>query len=189
VFEILFRAAASIFLYKTFISATNNTIAWCIIMGKKENIDNNNNGILTDEIIRFFKGKNFGFLGTVNKDGSPQVTPTWVDIVENEAAKEWVILVNTAKDRLKQKNVSRDPRVSISLVDEDNPYSMVTIKGRVVEQTTEGADEHIDNLARRYLNAERYPSHSPKVQRIILKIKPERIFYLPPRYTEYLQKG
>ncbi len=160
-----------------------------LIMGKNENIDNNNKIILTDEIIRFCRGKNFGFIGTVNKDGSPQVTPTWMDIVENEDAKEWMILVNTAKDRIKQKNVSRDPRVSISLVDEYNPYSMVTIKGRVVEQTTEGADEHIDNLARRYLNAERYPSHSPNVQRIILKIKPEKIFYLPPRYTEYLQKG
>ena len=100
-----------------------------------------------------------------------------------------MILVNTAKDRIKQKNVSRDPRVSISIVDETNPYSMVTIKGRVVEQTTEGADEHIDKLARRYLDAERYPSHSPNVKRIILKIKPEKIFYLPPRYTEYLQKG
>jgi hypothetical protein len=91
-------------------------------------------------------------------------------------------------DRLKQKNVSRDPRVSISMVDEDNPYSMVTIKGRVVEQTTEGADEHIDKLAKRYLNADRYPAHSPSVKRIILKVKPEKIFYLPPRYTEYLQK-
>ncbi len=158
-------------------------------MGKNENFDNNDKNILTDEIIRFFRGKNFGFIGTVNKDGSPQVTPTWMDIVENEDAKEWIILVNTAKDRIKQKNVSRDPRVSISLVDEDNPYSMVTIKGRVVEQTTEGADEHIDKLARRYLNAERYPSHSSSVQRIILKIKPEKIFYLPPRYIEYLQKG
>jgi PPOX class probable F420-dependent enzyme len=130
-------------------------------------------------------------LGTVNKDGSPQVTPTWIDIIENEEnedGREEIILINTAMDRLKQKNVSRDPRVSISMVDEDNPYSMVTIKGRVVEQTTEGADEHIDKLAKRYLNADRYPAHSSSVKRIILKVKPEKIFYLPPRYTEYLQK-
>jgi hypothetical protein len=65
----------------------------------------------------------------------------------------------------------------------------ITIKGRVIEQTTNGADEHIDNLAKRYLNAERYPAHSPDVKRIIVKIKPEKIFYLPPRYTEYLQKA
>jgi PPOX class probable F420-dependent enzyme len=152
---------------------------------------NNNNNILTEPIGKFFRGKNFGFLGTINRDGSPQVTPTWIDIIkkeENEGAREDLILVNTAKDRIKQKNVSRDPRVSISIVEEDNPYSMVTIRGRVVEQTTEGADEHIDKLAKRYLNAERYPAHSPNVKRIILKIKPEKIFYLPPRYTEYLQK-
>ncbi|MBA3978581.1 MAG: PPOX class F420-dependent oxidoreductase [Nitrosopumilus sp.] len=154
--------------------------------------DNNSykrNDITAEPIIKFFRGRNFGFLGTVNKDGSPQVTPTWVDIVANEGDNEGIILVNTAKDRIKQKNVSRDPRVSISLVDEDNPYSMLTVKGVVIEQTTEGADEHIDKLARRYLNAERYPSHSPDKKRIILKIKPEKVFYLPPRYTEYLQKG
>jgi PPOX class probable F420-dependent enzyme len=129
------------------------------------------------------------FLATVNKDGSPQVTPTWIDITESQNDDEnGLILINTAKDRVKQKNVSRDPRVSISLVDESNPYSMVTVKGRVIDQTTDGADKHIDDLARRYLNAERYPSHSPQVKRIILKIKPEKIYYIPPRYTEYLKK-
>jgi PPOX class probable F420-dependent enzyme len=154
-------------------------------------MNKDNTSILTEPIVKFFRGKNFGFLGTVNKDGSPQVTPTWIDIIEkeeNEDGHEEIILINTAVDRLKQKNVSRDPRVSISIVDEDNPYSMVTIKGRVVEQTTEGADEHIDKLAKRYLDADRYPAHSPSVKRIILKVKPEKIFYLPPRYTEYLQK-
>ncbi|MGB8033926.1 MAG: PPOX class F420-dependent oxidoreductase [Nitrososphaeraceae archaeon] len=154
-------------------------------------MNKDNTSMLTEPIVKFFRGKNFGFLGTVNKDGSPQVTPTWIDIIEkeeNEVGREEIILINTAMDRLKQKNVSRDPRVSISMVDEDNPYSMVTIKGRVVEQTTEGADEHIDKLAKRYLNADRYPAHSPSVKRIILKVKPEKIFYLPPRYTEYMQK-
>ena len=150
-------------------------------MAEKENY-----GILRDRIVKFFKGNNFAFLGTLNKDGSPQVTPTWIDIVEDEGQE--LILINTARDRIKQKNVSRDPRVSISAVDEENPYSMITIKGRVVDQTTNGADEHIDKLAKRYLNAERYPAHSSNVKRIILKIKPERIFYVPPRYTEYLEK-
>jgi PPOX class probable F420-dependent enzyme len=152
------------------------------------NKEKDNNTIITEPLVKFFRGKNFGFLGTLNKDGSPQVTPTWIDIEENEEGEE-TILINTAKDRIKQKNVSRDPRVSISIVDEDNPYSMITIKGRVIEQTTEGADKHIDKLAKRYLNAERYPAHSPNVKRIILKINPEKIFYLPPRYTEYLQKN
>ena len=154
-------------------------------------MNKDNTSILTEPIVKFFRGKNFGFLGTVNKDGSPQVTPTWIDITEkeeNEDGHEEIILINTAMDRLKQKNVSRDPRVSISILDVDNPYSMVTIKGRVVEQTTEGANEHIDKLAKKYLDADRYPAHSPSVKRIILKVKPEKIFYLPPRYTEYLQK-
>jgi PPOX class probable F420-dependent enzyme len=161
-------------------------------MNNKENIITTsiNDKILSQPIVKFFKGKNFAFLGTVNKDGSPQVTPTWIDIIEKgENGNEAMILVNTAKDRIKQRNVSRDSRVSISIVDEDNPYSMITVKGRVIEQTTKGADEHIDKLAKRYLNAEKYPAHSPSVKRIILKVKPEKIFYLPPRYTEYLQKG
>jgi len=147
--------------------------------------------LLTEPFVNFFRGKNFAFLGTVNKDGSPQVTPTWIDIIEKQKGEEHqqIILINTAIDRTKQKNVSRDPRVSISIVDEDNPYSMITVKGRVIEQTTKGADEHIDKLAKRYLNADNYPAHSPDVRRIILKIKPEKIFYLPPRYTEYLQKN
>ena len=150
-------------------------------MEEKENYS-----ILRDPIVKFFSGNNFAFLGTLNKDGSPQVTPTWIDIVEDEGQE--LILINTARDRIKQKNVSRDPRVSISVVDEENPYSMITIKARVVDQTTKGADEHIDKLAKRYLNAERYPAHSSNVKRIILKIKPEKIFYVPPRYTEYLEK-
>jgi PPOX class probable F420-dependent enzyme len=138
-------------------------------------------GKITDEnIVRLFEGRNFAFLATVKKDGSPQVTPTWIDR-DNDT-----ILINTAKGRVKQENVSRDPRVSISLVDDRNPYSMVTITGKVIEQTTEGADEHIDKLARRYLNADRYPNHSADVKRVILKIKPERIFFIPPRYQEDL---
>jgi PPOX class probable F420-dependent enzyme len=138
---------------------------------------------ITDEnIVKLFDGKNFAFLATVKKDGSPQVTPTWIDRENN------MILINTAKGRLKHKNVTRDPRVSISLVDDQNPYSMVTISGRVIEQTAEGADEHIDKLARKYLNAYKYPGHSPEVKRVILKIKPEKIFFMPPRYQQYLPK-
>ena len=65
---------------------------------------------------------------------------------------------------------------------------MVTIQGTVNEQTKEGADNHIDKLARKYLNVYKYPGHSPLIKRVIVKIKPEKVFYLPPRYTEYLEK-
>lgn len=138
--------------------------------------------VISEPVAKILKKRTFAFLGTVMKDGSPHVTPTWVDVEDN------TILVNTAEGRIKQKNISRDPRVSISIVDEENPYSMVTIKGRVIEQSTKGADEHIDKLARKYLNIDKYPGHSPQIKRVILKIKPERVFYLAPRYEQYLKK-
>ena len=89
--------------------------------------------------------------------------------------------MNTAEGRLKQKNISRDDRIAISVADQNNPYHMVTIRGRVVEQTKEGADEHIDKLAKKYLGVDKYPLHSSNEKRIILKIKPERVHYQPPQ--------
>jgi PPOX class probable F420-dependent enzyme len=140
--------------------------------------------ILIEPVIKKIKDKNFAFLGTIMKDGRPQVSPIWIDIDDNNN-----ILFNTAQGRIKHKNISRDPRVSLSLVDKNNPYSMVTIQGTVIEQTTIGADEHIDKLAKKYLNIDRYPSHSPSIKRVICKIKPEKMYYLPPRYTEFIGKS
>lgn len=142
-------------------------------------------GILTEQVIKIIKDKNFVFLGTIMKDGRPQVSPIWIDIDDNNN----ILLFNTAQGRIKHKNISRDPRVSLSLVDKNNPYSMVTIQGTVIEQTTIGADEHIDKLAKKYLNIDRYPSHSPSIKRVICKIKPEKMYYLPPRYTEFIGKS
>lgn len=141
--------------------------------------------ILTEPVIKIIKDKNFVFLGTIMKDGRPQVSPIWIDIDDNNN----ILLFNTAQGRIKHKNISRDPRVSLSLVDKNNPYSMVTIQGTVIEQTTIGADEHIDKLAKKYLNIDRYPSHSPSIKRVICKIKPEKMYYLPPRYTEFIGKS
>jgi PPOX class probable F420-dependent enzyme len=141
--------------------------------------------ILTEPVIKIVKDKNFAFLGTIMKDGRPQVSPIWIDIDDNNN----IILFNTAQGRIKHKNISRDPRVSLSLVDKNNPYSMVTIQGIVIEQTTIGADEHIDKLAKKYLNIDRYPSHSPSIKRVICKIRPEKMYYLPPRYTEFIGKS
>ena len=146
-------------------------------LGQSENKDN----LVTDQVARLLKDKNFAFLGTLMKDGRPHVTPVWVDMDNG------LILINTAEGRIKHRNLSRDPRVSISLVDRNSPYSMVTIQGTVVEQTAKGADDHIDKLAKKYLETERYPGHSPSIKRVIVKIKPERVFYLPPRYTNYLK--
>ena len=133
---------------------------------------------ITEPIARLFQGKNFAFVSTLMKDGSPQITPTWVDIEKNN---EYSILVNTAEGRIKYKNLSRDPRLAISIVNGSNPYEMVTIRGKVTEQITQAAaEEHIDKLARKYFGVDKYPGRSPGEKRVILKIKPEKIFYQPP---------
>lgn len=84
------------------------------------------------------------------------------------------------KGRVKQSNVSRDPRVAISIVDKNNPYHMVSARGKVVGQTSEGADSHIDKLSQKYLGQDRYPFRAEGEERIILKIKPKKIFHMNP---------
>jgi PPOX class probable F420-dependent enzyme len=133
-----------------------------------------NTNQITEPVAKLLEGRNLAFVATLMKDGWPQITPTWVDIEDGK------ILVNTAEGRLKQKNISRDGRIAISVADQNNPYHMVTVRGRVVEQTNAGADEHVDKLAKKYLGVEKYPLHSPNEKRIIIKIKPERIHYQPP---------
>jgi len=132
------------------------------------------NGKLNDPSIRkLFENKNFVFVASLMKDGSPQVTPTWVDI-ENG-----YILVNTAIGRIKQWNISRDPRVALSLIDQNNPYEMVTLRGKVTEQITgETAEKHIDKLSKKYIGVDKHPRRSKGEQRVILKIKPEKIFHM-----------
>ncbi len=99
------------------------------------------------------------------------MAPTWVDHDGD------IILINTVIGRIKEKNVRNDPRVALSIVDQGNPYNMASIRGKVVELTTNGADDHIDKLAKRYLGVDSYPLKSPEDKRIILKIKPDKIFH------------
>ncbi len=124
---------------------------------------------LTDKATRLIDGKNFAHLATLMPDGSPQVTPVWIDHEGD------VILVNTSVGRVKQKNTARDRRVAISIADEENPYDKVIIRGRVLAQTFEGADPHIDKLAKKYTGALKYQNRSPGEKRIIIKIEPLRI--------------
>lgn len=128
---------------------------------------------ITEPVAKLIEDKNFAFFATLMKNGSPQITPVWVDLEKNTNT----ILINTAEGRLKQENVARDPRIAISVTNHNNPYEMVTIRGRVTEQVTEGANEHIDKLAKKYLNLDKYPFMSPKEKRVILKIKPDKIHY------------
>jgi PPOX class probable F420-dependent enzyme len=145
--------------------------------------------IISDGAVRkLFEGKNFVYVASLMKDGSPHVAPTWVDI-ENGT-----ILVNTAVGRVKQKNISRDDRVALAIADHDNPYNMVTIRGKVVDQITgQEAEEHIDKLAKKYIGKDKYPGRAPGERRVILKIKPEKVFHmnimaeLKRRETSYTQ--
>ena len=129
---------------------------------------------ITHEIAKLFQGKNFASFATLMNDGSPHVAPTWVDLDGN------TILINTAGGRVKEKNIRRDNRIALSIYDQENPYNMVTIRGKVTDLTEEGADEHIDKLAKKYFGLDKYPNRSPGEQRIILKIQPEKIFHMQP---------
>jgi PPOX class probable F420-dependent enzyme len=102
-------------------------------------------------------------------DGSPQVTPVWFD---------WdgtYVRVNSAEGRMKDRNMRRDARVSVELMDPDNAYRYMEIRGRVAEITQEGAEEHIDALAHKYIGQERYPWRAPGERRVTYKILPEKI--------------
>ena len=126
-------------------------------------------GTISAEVAKLIEDKNLAFVATLMKDDSPQITPVWIDLVDG------MILVNTAQGRVKQRNVSRDPRVAISIVDRNNPYNMVTIQGQVVAQTTDGADSHIDKMAKKYLGKEKYPSRAPGEIRVIYKVRPLKV--------------
>ena len=138
-------------------------------MGEREKENNLEN----PSIRSLFENKNFAFVATSMKDGSPQITPTWVDVEDN------LILINTALGRLKQKNLNRDPRIAVSVADNNNPYDMVTVRGEVIEQVTgEAAEAHIDKLAKKYIDKDKYPGRSQGERRVLLKVKPTKVFHM-----------
>ncbi len=108
-------------------------------------------------------------IATLMPDGSPQITQVWVDTDGRH------ILINTAANRQKARNVKRDPRVAVNVIDPNNAYRLASVRGRVVEVTTDGADENIDRLAKKYLGQDKYPFRRPEEQRVILKILPEHV--------------
>jgi PPOX class probable F420-dependent enzyme len=111
--------------------------------------------------------KAFANLATLNADGTPQVTPVWFDGSR--------LRINTAKGRLKDKNLRRTPAVALSIMDPDNPYRYVQVRGRVAAVTESGADAHIDALSRKYLGQDRYPYRKPGEVRVIFTIAPDRV--------------
>src|SRR5438067_6423007 len=123
---------------------------------------------IPNKYLDLFNKKAFANLATVMPDGQPQVTPVWCDF-DGE-----YILINSAKGRQKDRNLRREPRVSLAIQDPDNPYRYLEVRGRVAEITEEGADAHIDKMAKKYLGADKYPYRQASETRVMYKIQPER---------------
>jgi PPOX class probable F420-dependent enzyme len=113
--------------------------------------------------------KNFCLVSTIREDGSVHAAPVWVDVQDGRP------VVNTAEGRAWPRNLQRDPRVTLTVQNLENPYEYVTIRGRVAERTHEGADEHIDSLAKKYLDKDSYPFRQPDEQRVIITVEPEYV--------------
>ncbi|HSC28613.1 MAG TPA: PPOX class F420-dependent oxidoreductase [Vicinamibacterales bacterium] len=124
---------------------------------------------IPENYLDLFTKQTFASLATLMPDGSPQVTPVWVDLQDGR------VVVNTARGRLKDRNMSRDPRVALAISDPANPYRYLQLRGRVTEITEEGADAHIDRMARKYLGVDSYPYRQPSEVRVIYRITPERV--------------
>ena len=124
-------------------------------------------GAVPKEFEEIFQKKTFAALATVMPDGTPQVTPVWIDYDGKS------VIVNSARGRRKDKNMKVGAAVALSLTDPDNPYHFVQVRGRVSEVTEKGADEHIDRMAKKYLGKDQYPFRQPGEVRVIYKIAPD----------------
>jgi len=123
---------------------------------------------LSSEAREILSKKAFASVATINEDGSPQVTTVWIDADDEH------VIFNTAKGRLKTNNLTRDPRVSVAVPDPDNPYNQLKVQGSA-EISDEGADEHIDSLAKKYMDKDTYPFRQPGEERVIVRIKPDKV--------------
>ena len=123
--------------------------------------------VIPEAYADLLKKTAFAHLATLMPNGQPQVTPVWVDYDGRH------ILFNTAEGWQKDKNLQRDGRVALSMTDPDNPYRYLEVRGKVVERTMSGADQHIDQMAKKYLGKDKYPFRQPGEVRVIFKIQPE----------------
>src|SRR5882762_2114185 len=119
--------------------------------------------------LDLFTKKAFAHLATLMPGGQPQVTPVWVDYDGR------YVVINTAEGRQKDKNLQRDGRVALSIMDPDNPYRYLEVRGHVADRTLNGAEQHIDALAKKYLGQDKYPYRQPGEVRVIYKVEPEHI--------------
>jgi PPOX class probable F420-dependent enzyme len=115
------------------------------------------------------EAKNFANVSTLRADGSIHSVPVWVDV------KDGRIAVNTAKGRAWERNLERDPRLTVTVFNMENPYEYVTIRGRAADISTEGADDYIDALAKKYMDADKYPFRQPGEERVTIAVEPEAV--------------
>lgn len=125
---------------------------------------------IPSEYHDLFEKETFAHVVTLSSDGAPHSTPVWVDYDADDER----ILVNTERHRRKAKNVENDPRVAVSMTDPENPYRFLSVTGEVEDVTTDGARDHIDELARRYLDEDSYPTEIES-ERVILRIRPDEV--------------
>ena len=128
---------------------------------------------MEQKAIDLLKGKNLVFIATLMKDGYPQLSPVWADYEDG------FVMVNTAEGRIKHKNVLNDTRVAVSVVANENPLDMTTIRGKVVEILPDYDYVHINKLTKKYMGMENHPFRREGEKRIVFKIKPDKVFVLP----------
>lgn len=124
---------------------------------------------LSDKAKRIIDAKSFAHIATLNADGSPQISPVWVERDGD------IVVVNTEQKRRKVHNLKRDARVSLSIQNPENDYEYVEIRGKVKDITTEGGFEGIDRLGKKYMGVDKYPGNQPGDERVVIKIEPEHI--------------
>lgn len=125
---------------------------------------------IPDEYHDLFETETFAHVVTMNLEGTPHSTPVWIDYDADGDR----LLVNTERHRRKAQNVSEDPTVAVSMTDPQDPYRFLSVTGEVEAVTTEGAREHIDELARRYTDEDEYPQPIES-ERIVLRIRPDEV--------------
>jgi len=119
------------------------------------------------------QAKNFCHVSTLRSDGSVHTAPVWVDVQDGQP------VLNTAEGRAWPRNLERDPRVTLTIQNLENPYEYLEVRGKVAERTTEGADEHIDAMAKKYMGVDSYPLRKEGEVRVTVRIRPDRIVQQP----------
>jgi PPOX class probable F420-dependent enzyme len=137
---------------------------------------------LPESVKKLIEAKTYANVATLMKDGSPHVTQTWVDHEGD------TVLINTFDGSQKHKNAVRDSRIALDICDPTNAYNMAAIRGNVKEVTFDGAEEHIDRMAKKYMGQDKYPMRQPGVRRVLIKIEATHVvapFDDSPRWKDW----